>query len=98
MRVTLIWEKKGKPTISFEFFPARSEKGASKLGKTIKALADLKPDFVAVTLGAGGHAACESPEPQKRPSLYSISVGATRGKNFDLCESIGEADRPPLRK
>lgn len=54
MKVTQMWETGEKPTISFELFPARSEKAAGRLEKTIKALADLKPDFVAVTFGAGG--------------------------------------------
>jgi methylenetetrahydrofolate reductase (NADPH) len=41
-------------TISFELFPAKSEKAAVGLEKTIEVLASLKPDFVSVTFGAGG--------------------------------------------
>lgn len=48
------WKANSKPTISFELFPARSEKGGVSLEKTIDALAALKPDFVSVTFGAGG--------------------------------------------
>jgi methylenetetrahydrofolate reductase (NADPH) len=54
MKVTNIWKSKQKPTISFELFPPRSEKGAENLGKSIDALAALGPDFVSVTFGAGG--------------------------------------------
>jgi methylenetetrahydrofolate reductase (NADPH) len=54
MKVTQIWETKDKPTVSFELFPARNEKAANRLEKAIKVLADLQPDFVAVTFGAGG--------------------------------------------
>ncbi|NIM95865.1 MAG: 5,10-methylenetetrahydrofolate reductase [Anaerolineales bacterium] len=54
MKVTDIWKTSQKPTISFELFPARSEKAAAKLVKTVEALAALKPDFVSVTFGAGG--------------------------------------------
>jgi methylenetetrahydrofolate reductase (NADPH) len=54
MKLTEIWKKKEKPTISFELFPARSEKGAVRLEKTIDILAELEPDFAAVTFGAGG--------------------------------------------
>jgi len=54
MRITNMWKPGRKPTLSFELFPARSEKGAAKLEKTINVLADLKPDFVSVTFGAGG--------------------------------------------
>lgn len=54
MRVTDLWRSSEKPTISFELFPAKSEKGAENLEKTIDELASLKPDFVSVTFGAGG--------------------------------------------
>lgn len=54
MKVTEIWKTSQRPTISFELFPARSESALESLGKTIDDLADLKPDFVAVTFGAGG--------------------------------------------
>ena len=54
MRVTDIWESSPKPTVSFELFPARSEKAAENLSKAIDALSALGPDFVSVTFGAGG--------------------------------------------
>jgi methylenetetrahydrofolate reductase (NADPH) len=46
--------KTGKPTLSFEFFPARNEKAAETFNQTIEDLVELKPDFVSVTFGAGG--------------------------------------------
>lgn len=54
MKVTSLWGSSIKPTISFELFPARSEKAAIKLDGTIDMLAALRPDFVSVTFGAGG--------------------------------------------
>jgi methylenetetrahydrofolate reductase (NADPH) len=54
MRVTDLWRTKGKPTFSFELFPARSQKAEGSLAQAIDALAELKPDFVSVTFGAGG--------------------------------------------
>ena len=54
MRATDIWHAGQPPTVSFELFPARSEKAAKNLEKAIDRLAALKPDFVAVTFGAGG--------------------------------------------
>ncbi len=54
MKITDIWESGQKPTVSFELFPARSEKAAVRLEETIGILADLQPDFVSVTFGAGG--------------------------------------------
>lgn len=45
----------GRPVISFEFFPTRTEEGERTLmEKTIPALCQLKPDFCSVTYGAGG--------------------------------------------
>jgi methylenetetrahydrofolate reductase (NADPH) len=54
MKITDLWKKRDKPTISFELFPPRSEKAAERLEKTIDVLAGLKPDFASVTFGAGG--------------------------------------------
>lgn len=45
---------KGKPTISFEFFPPKTEQSSQSLFKCIKELEELKPSFVSVTYGAGG--------------------------------------------
>ena len=42
------------PTLSFEFFPPKSEKMEKTLWETISKLEPLKPRFVSVTCGAGG--------------------------------------------
>ncbi|MDD5138699.1 MAG: methylenetetrahydrofolate reductase [NAD(P)H] [Verrucomicrobiales bacterium] len=45
----------GRPVISFEFFPPKTEEGDRNLfEKTIPALAQARPDFCSVTYGAGG--------------------------------------------
>ena len=44
----------GAPSISFEFFPPKSEEAARQLEQTIADLAGLEPTFVSVTGGAGG--------------------------------------------
>ena len=54
MKVIDLWKSDQKPTISFELFPARSDKAAENLEKSIDRLAALNPDFVSVTFGAGG--------------------------------------------
>lgn len=54
MKITETWKTNAGPTISFEIFPARTDKGESNLNKAIDKLAELKPDFVSVTFGAGG--------------------------------------------
>jgi len=43
-----------KPTISFEFFPPKSEAGFTSLFATIDDLRPLNPSYVSVTYGAGG--------------------------------------------
>ncbi len=44
----------GKPTISFEFFPPKTEAGFAQLFAAINDLHSLKPSYVSVTYGAGG--------------------------------------------
>lgn len=41
-------------TFSFELFPPKTEEGYQNLLKTVKELAELKPDFFSCTYGAGG--------------------------------------------
>lgn len=54
MYITDVWKAHKKPTLSFELFPARTEKGEINLNKAIDKLYRLEPDFVSVTFGAGG--------------------------------------------
>jgi methylenetetrahydrofolate reductase (NADPH) len=44
----------GRPTISFEFFPPKTEQGFTSLYQTIEDLKPLRPSYVSVTYGAGG--------------------------------------------
>src|SRR5205085_11962552 len=44
----------GLPTLSFEFFPPKTEAGFTQLYQTIDELHPLKPTYVSVTYGAGG--------------------------------------------
>jgi methylenetetrahydrofolate reductase (NADPH) len=44
----------GLPTLSFEFFPPKSEAGFGQLYQTIDDLRPLRPTYVSVTYGAGG--------------------------------------------
>jgi methylenetetrahydrofolate reductase (NADPH) len=44
----------GKQTISFEFFPPKTDEGLESLFKTIDRLKVYRPDYVSVTYGAGG--------------------------------------------
>ncbi len=53
MKVTEAF-KKGKPTLSFEFFPPKSRDQEKKLFEVIAQLKKFDPDFVSVTYGAMG--------------------------------------------
>ncbi|HZL35293.1 MAG TPA: methylenetetrahydrofolate reductase [NAD(P)H] [Tepidisphaeraceae bacterium] len=44
----------GKPAVSFEFFPPKSEAGFGPLYQTIEDLRPIHPTYVSVTYGAGG--------------------------------------------
>lgn len=43
-----------RPSLSFEFFPPKTESGWERLRQTMEELSALTPDFVSVTYGAGG--------------------------------------------
>ncbi|MGN6626476.1 MAG: methylenetetrahydrofolate reductase [NAD(P)H] [Tepidisphaeraceae bacterium] len=43
-----------KPTISFEFFPPKTDEAVAGLFRTIEELRPLQPSYVSVTYGAGG--------------------------------------------
>lgn len=45
---------KGKPSVSFEFFPPKTDAGFAQLFQAIDELRPLKPSYVSVTYGAGG--------------------------------------------
>lgn len=53
MRVTDLYQKK-QPVMSMEFFPPRDEKAEAKFGGIIDELAQMTPDYMSVTFGAGG--------------------------------------------
>ncbi|MFK5923853.1 MAG: methylenetetrahydrofolate reductase [NAD(P)H] [Verrucomicrobiota bacterium] len=53
MHITDIFSNR-RTTISFEFFPPKSNTGWENLYRTIRDLEPLKPSFVSITYGAGG--------------------------------------------
>ncbi len=53
MRIDTLFGK-GKPALSFEFFPPKTDAGFANLFSSIEALRPLNPSYVSVTYGAGG--------------------------------------------
>ena len=77
MRVLDLWKNNTRPTLSFELFPARSEKGAEKLERVIDELAGLNPDFVSVTARVMPYpfdAASGSTSSTQVPDILSTSI------------------------
>lgn len=76
------------PSVSFEFFPPKTEEMDRKLWDTIVRLAPLAPRFVSVTYGAGGstrertHATVRRirQETQLEPAAHLTCVGASRAE------------------
>lgn len=77
-----------KISVSFEFFPPKTEAMEETLWNSIGELAPLKPDFVSVTYGAGGstrertHATIRRllTETDLAPAAHLTCVGAPRGE------------------
>lgn len=88
-----------KPTLSFEFFPAKTDEGAAKLRRTVRDLSSLAPDFVSVTYGAGGSTQDRtsdivrwiSAETDLRPVMHLTCVGADRAALVELAHETMEA-------
>lgn len=78
----------GEPSISFEFFPPKSDDAAAQLERTIAELSALNPAFVSVTYGAGGSTREKTLEIVSRirqqagieAMAHLTCVGATRGE------------------
>lgn len=56
MKTTELFKK--KTTLSFEVFPPKPTSDESVIYKALDGMADLNPDFISVTYGAGGGANC----------------------------------------
>ncbi|WP_432562253.1 methylenetetrahydrofolate reductase [Kineococcus sp. SYSU DK003] len=85
----------GRPTISFELFPARSEAGRDFLCHKVSELVATRPDFVSVTFGAAGGTRAPSRELLAHvlsttavPAMAHLTcVGLSRREVVDLaCE------------
>ena len=87
----------GRPVISFEFFPPKTDEGdRNLLEKQIPALLQAKPDYCSVTYGAGGSTRDKTlmivDRIQRQHGLTALAhltcVGHTRGQVRELLEKI----------
>ncbi|WP_432505662.1 methylenetetrahydrofolate reductase [Kineococcus arenarius] len=86
----------GRPTLSFELFPPRSERAREALHGTASRLAGTGPDFFSVTHGAGGgtrDAGCELLAHLRRETrtaavAHLTCVGATRRQVVELAQEF----------
>ena len=97
-----------RPSISFEFFPPKTDEGVENLMRTVRSLRILNPGFVSVTYGAGGSSRARTLEVVKRikteleiePMAHLTCVGSTRDEMRAIArelESIGIANIMALR-
>lgn len=82
-------------TISFEFFPPKTDDAEAKLWNTVKELENLKPAFVSVTYGAGGSTRERThnivkkirQETSLEPASHLTCVNATRGEIDEIAKN-----------
>lgn len=89
----------GRPSISFELFPPKTDAGEEALWETVHQLEPLSPDFVSITYGAGGSTQQRTlriAEQMVRDTPLPVvghltCVGATREELIDVIEQYGRA-------
>ena len=90
---------RGKPTISFEFFPPKNEAGFQQLYKAIDELHPLHPSYVSVTYGAGGSTRSKTVELVEkiqnelkiRAMAHLTCVGHTQGELGGILDDLWKA-------
>jgi methylenetetrahydrofolate reductase (NADPH) len=83
------------PTLSFEFFPPKTDEGERSLDKALAEIAELEPDFVSVTYGALGSTRDRTRDlviridgEQRFPAMAHLTcVGHTRADIADLLDA-----------
>lgn len=88
-----------KPSVSFEFFPPKTDEMEQKLWQTVTTLAPLAPSFVSVTYGAGGstrertHATVKRlvQETVMKPAAHLTCVGASRDEVDAVAKAYWDA-------
>ncbi|MFM5893315.1 MAG: methylenetetrahydrofolate reductase [NAD(P)H] [Novosphingobium sp.] len=97
--MTLYDSPTGDISVSFEFFPPKTEKMEAQLWDAITQLAPLAPSFVSVTYGAGGttrertHATVARMvrETDLVPAAHLTCVGASKGEIAEVAQQYWDA-------
>lgn len=86
----------GRPTLSFEVFPPKTADAYESVEKAASKIAQLKPDFMSVTYGAGGGtsdytvkiASTIKEEYGVTPLAHLTCVSSTREKVHHVLEEL----------
>ncbi|MGE0743220.1 MAG: methylenetetrahydrofolate reductase [NAD(P)H] [Hyphomonadaceae bacterium] len=92
-------ERVGRPRVSFEFFPPKTEALETQLWDSIRKLEPLNPSFVSVTYGAGGSTRDRThrtvarivEETTLKPAAHLTCVGAARAEIDDVLRDYWRA-------
>lgn len=87
---------KGRPAVSFEYFPPRNAEAAAQLYETIEQLQSLRPSYVSVTYGAGGSTRRDTVEVvhriqstlDTRAMAHLTCVGHSRGEIASIVDEL----------
>ena len=93
------FERDSGLSVSFEFFPPKTEKMEERLWETVQRLEPMEPSFVSVTYGAGGstrertHGTVRriAPETGLRPAGHLTCVSATKEEVLAVAEDYWQA-------
>lgn len=85
-----------RPSLSFEFFPPRTDEAKATLWQTVPRLAGVAPDFASITYGASGSTRVESrdvvrrlaTEQRIRPLAHLTCVSASRAEVTEVIEEF----------
>jgi len=99
MRMSFPVPTRQRPTLSFEFFPPKTEDGWSTLRETLADSRKDRPDFVSVTYGAGGSTRAKTVELCSEirqdfglvPMAHLTCVGHSQGEIDAVLEQLEDA-------
>ncbi|MEG1686908.1 MAG: methylenetetrahydrofolate reductase [NAD(P)H] [Angelakisella sp.] len=79
--------KKDSPTVSFELFPPKTQDGFDSVANAAAQIAELHPDFMSITYGAGGGTSANT---VKIASMIQQQMGVTALAHLTCLSSVPE--------